>query len=270
MDYTLILLILPLGGAIAGFLAGLLGIGGGILLVPLFLWCFQLAHVSSAVLVQTAFATSLSVIIPTTINSTLGHWRRGHIVPPQVLAMAGGGVAGALVGAAGAAQLDGSVLRQAFGCMQLAVAIYLFYRPQKKRPTSLHQQSQVSPWALLGIGLVAGAFSAFFGVGGGVVAVPLLVLVLRLPMRQAVGNSSALIVVSSSTAVIVYICHGWQLSTLPPWSLGYVNVLATLLTAPFSIACVPLGVRLASRLSHERLLRVFAVLLFIVGLKMAL
>jgi hypothetical protein len=119
------------------------------------------------------------------------------------------------------------------------------------------------------IGLVVGTFSAFFGVGGGVIAVPLIMVLLHHAMHRAVGNSSALMVISAVTGTASYIWHGWGNPLLPPFSLGYVNLLVTVLVAPFTILMARVGVRIATRTSHARLVKAFAVLIILVGLRMA-
>ena len=129
------------------------------------------------------------------------------------------------------------------------------------------RSDRVPPWLLVLVGLIGGTFSAFFGVGGGVIAVPLMVIVLQLPIHLAVGNSSALIVVSSLAGTLSYIMHGWHLPNLPPLSLGYVNLLVAAAVAPFTILFARLGVRLASRVSHDRLVQIFSLLLLLVGLR---
>ena len=123
---------------------------------------------------------------------------------------------------------------------------------------------------LLAIGFIVGSFAAFFGVGGGVIAVPLIMVFLHQSMHRAVGNSSGLMVVSALTAALSYVWHGWGNPQLPPFSAGYVNLLVTLLVAPFTVLMARVGVRIANRTSHARLVRVFAVLIILVGLRMAL
>lgn len=252
-------------GSLAGFLAGLLGIGGGIILVPLFLWVFGAAGFSYQVLVHLALGTSLAVIIPTAISSTFGHRKRGNVIWHQVASLCIGGAAGAFIGAFLAAQLSGVWLKGLFGLMQLLVALQLVIfsprlPPERTDPVPLLQ--------LVAVGLAAGIFSAFFGVGGGVIAVPLMVIVLGFPIHLAVGNSSALIVVASLAGALSYMLHGWGIQLLPPYSLGYVNYLVFCLVTPFTVIAARLGVRVASRTSHDKLVRVFAVLLVLIGLRM--
>jgi uncharacterized membrane protein YfcA len=252
-------------GSLAGFLAGLLGIGGGVILVPLFLWAFGAANFAPEVLVHTAFGTSLAVIVPTALSSTFGHRKRGNVVWRQVLCLCLGGIFGAIAGAWLASLLSGEWLKGLFGAMQVFVALQLLLFQPRLPP----ERSEAVPrWPLIAVGFAGGAFSSFFGVGGGVIAVPLMVIALRFPIHLAVGNSSALIVISSLAGALSYMFHGWGASLLSPFSLGYVNYLVFALVAPFSIGMARLGVRIASRTAHDKLLKVFAVILVLVGLRM--
>ncbi len=252
-------------GSLAGFLAGLLGIGGGIILVPLFLWAFESSGFAPDVLVHTAFGTSLAVIIPTALSSTFGHRKRGNVEWHQVAYLCLGGLFGALCGAWLASLLSGEWLKGLFGVMQILVATQLLIFHPRLPPV----RSDAVPFRpLIAVGFAGGVFSAFFGVGGGVIAVPLMVILLSFPIHLAVGNSSALIVVSSLFGALSYMLHGWGSDLLPPFSLGYVNCLVFLLVAPFSIAMARLGVRVASRTAHDKLLKIFATLLVLVGLRM--
>lgn len=260
-----ILLLFLVLGSLAGFLAGLLGIGGGIVLVPLFLWSFAKAGFSADVLVHSAFGTSLGIIILTTFSSTLGHRKRGNVDWNHVSFLIMGGVVGSMLGAWAASLLSGVWLKALFGGMQILVALKLLIFQPRLPPERIEP---VPPIPLMLVGLVGGCFSAFFGVGGGVIAVPLMVVVLGFPMHLAVGNSSALIVVSSFSGTLSYILLGWGQAGLPPFSLGYVNFLVIALVAPFTVGMARLGVRTASRISHDRLVKAFAVLLIFVGLRM--
>lgn len=252
-------------GSMAGFLAGLLGIGGGIILVPLFLWVFEAAGFSSEVLVHVALGTSLAVIIPTAMSSTFGHRKRGNVQWHQVVALCLGGAIGAYTGAWMASLLSGVWLKGLFGSMQLLVALQMVIFSPRLPPEYM---GTVSPGSLVAVGFAGGLFSAFFGVGGGVIAVPLMVIVLGFPIHLAVGNSSALIVISSLAGALSYMYHGWNEALLPSYSLGFVNLLVFCLVAPFTIITARLGVRVASRTAHDKLVKLFAVLLVCVGLRM--
>jgi len=258
------LLMFALFGSGAGLLAGLLGIGGGILLVPLFLWGFPLAGLDPEIVVHSALATSLAIILPTSISSTLGHRKRGNVNWQQVSCLAAGGVVGAFFGGWLAAMLPGRWLQLCFGVMQIVVATRM-YRARKYLPPE--DPTGVGRRLLVVIGFVGGCFSAFFGVGGGVIAVPLMVIVARLPIHLAVGNSSALIVISSLCGALSYVLHGQGIPQLPAYSFGYVNQVVAVLVAPFTIVFARLGVRIAAHLPHDKMTRIFAFLLVLVGLR---
>ncbi len=252
-------------GSLAGFLAGLLGIGGGIILVPLFLWVFEAAGFSPEVLVHTALGTSLAIIIPTALSSTAGHRKRGNVQWHQVVSLGIGGTLGGFCGAWLASLLSGDWLKGLFGVMQLLVAVQMVIFSPRLPP---ERTDPVMPVSLVAVGFAGGVFSAFFGVGGGVIAVPLMVIALSFPIHLAVGNSSALIVVASLSGALSYMFHGWAAPLLPPYSIGYVNGLVFLLVAPFTVLTARLGVRVASRTTHDKLVKIFAVLLVVVGVRM--
>ncbi|WP_305046309.1 sulfite exporter TauE/SafE family protein [Geoalkalibacter sp.] len=252
-------------GLVNGFVAGLFGIGGGVILVPLFLWAFAFVGFAPDLIVHIAFGTSLAIIIPTAFSATLGNRKRGNVRGRQVLALAGGSLLGAACGSWLAAELPGTVLKALFGVMQIGVGLKMFlFRPHLPPEA----QGRIARRKLLAVGFAGGAFSAFFGIGGGVVTVPLLVIALRLPIHLAIGNSSALIVVSSLVGTLSYVAHGWNVPGLPPHTLGYVHALVALMVAPLSILGARLGVRLAARMRTDRLMQVFAVFLIAVGLYM--
>lgn len=260
-----VLLLFALTGSLAGLLAGLLGIGGGIILVPLFLWTFEFVNFPAEIVVHAAFGTSLCVIIPSAVSSALGHRRRGNVQWHQVLRMAVGGIGGSLLGASFAASLSGDWLKILFGIMQILAAVKMFF----SNPRLFPEEKDSHSWGrLLFIGLVGGLFSAFFGSGGGFIVVPLMLMLLHMPIHLAVGNSSALIAISAAFGVLTYIYHGWNHHLLPAHSLGYVNLLAAGLVFPFTMLFARLGVRLAVRFSHARLVKIFALMLLVIGTRM--
>jgi len=261
----LLLLFASLGG-MAGFLAGLLGIGGGVILVPLFLKIFPLIGFPEATLVHTALGTSLAIILPTAISSSLGHRKHGNVDWHMVMWLASGSVSGALVGAWAASLLSGAALKGCFGLTLMGIGLhFLFYRLRYLPAADLDRPV---PWRLLLVGLCSGSFSAFFGVGGGIISVPLMVIVLRLPILLAVGNSSAVIVASTFFGSLSYMVHGWHVPQLPPYSMGYINVPIAVVVACFSMICARLGVKVASRFSRDRLKKLFACLLIVIGLRL--
>ena len=258
------LIIFLILGALAGILAGLFGIGGGIILIPCFLWAFPLAHFSPEIIVHTAFGTSLAIIVPTAISSAWGHRKRGNVDFPTAWRLAGGSIVGVALGSSLAAGLSGELLKGLMGMMQIGIGLRMFF--QSPPPEGRRRCDALLPTLL--IGLVVGSFSAFFGVGGGIIAVPLMVYFLGQSMHLAVGTSSALMVVSALCGAASYIWHGWGHPGLPPYSLGYVNFLVALLVAPLTVLFARVGVKIASNSTHKGLFKGFALFIIIIGLNM--
>lgn len=250
-------------GVCAGGAAGLLGIGGGVILVPLFMWSFKLAGINPQIMVHSAFATSLAIIVPTAISNTLGHLKKKNVRARHVLYLALGATFGAFAGSWAATLLKGEVLQLAFGVMQIVVALKMVLGSMKATSGELRDNRLL----LLFAGVTGGAYSAFFGVGGGVVAVPLMVLCLRFPMHLAVGNSAALIIASSFFGTCSYIYAGWDLTAMYAGFLGYVFLPAVAMVVPFSLIGSRIGVHFAGRFSHAKLVISFAVLLVFIGLR---
>ena len=251
-------------GALAGVLAGLFGIGGGIILIPCFLWAFPLAHFSPDIIVHTAFGTSLAIIIPTAISSAWGHRKRGNVDFHVAGRLASGSIVGVILGSSLAAGLSGDLLKGLMGIMQIGIGLRMFL--QSPPPEGRQRCDALLP-ALL-IGLIVGTFSAFFGVGGGIIAVPLMVYFLGHSMHQAVGTSSALMVVSALCGAASYIWHGWGNPNLPPYSLGYVNFLVAVLIAPLTVLFARIGVKIAANTTHKGLFKAFALFIVVIGINM--
>lgn len=266
MFSPLVIALFILVGSLAGFLAGLLGIGGGVILVPLFLWAFKVAGFPPDLIVHSAFGTSLAIIFPTAISSTFAHRKRGNVEWHQVMYLAAGSILGASTGAWLAAGLPGYVLKALFGLMQIGVGLKMFLFHPHLPP---EEGGDIPVFKLTAVGFIGGGFSAFFGIGGGVVAVPLMVIALRLPIHLAVGNSAALIVVSSFFAAISYVLLGWGQTDAIAFSFGFVNLLVAVLVAPLTILFARFGARVAGHLDHDRLMKIFAVFLILIGLRMA-
>jgi uncharacterized membrane protein YfcA len=180
--------------------------------------------------------------------------------------MACGSIAGVAVGSSLAAGLSGEILKGLFGLMQIATGVRMLLHGASHLPPEEPHYARL--WPMLMTGFVVGAFSSFFGVGGGVIAVPLMVILLRQPIHLAVGNSSGLMVISALTGCASYILHGLGRVDLPPFSCGYVNLLVAVLIAPATVVCARLGVRLASRMSRDKLSITFACFIITVGVYM--
>lgn len=260
------LIILLILGSMAGILAGLFGIGGGIILIPCFLWAFPLAHFSPDIIVHTAFGTSLAIIIPTAISSAWGHRKRGNVDFHTAWHLAGGSIVGVAIGSTLAAGLSGDLLKGMMGMMQIGIGLRMFL--QSPPPEGRQRRHALLPTLL--IGLIVGSFSAFFGVGGGIIAVPLLVYFLGMSMHLAVGTSSALMVVSALCGTASYIWHGWAHPALPLYSLGYVNLLVAAIIAPLTVLFARVGVKIATNSTHKGLFKAFSLFIVAIGINMVI
>lgn len=249
-------------GCAAGFIAGLMGIGGGIIMIPLFLWAFKVAGMAPEVLVHVAFGTSLAIIIPTAFSSAIAHRKRGNVEWHQVFRMVVGSLIGVGVGSSLAAGLPGGVLKACFGIMQICVGSYMLLRKHDPR---VGEEGEHPLPRMLGIGFIVGAFGSFFGVGGGIIAVPLMVVFLGQRMHLAVGNSSGLMIFSAIFATGSYIFHGWGHPQLPPYSLGFVNLLVAAIMIPTTTTFARVGAKVASLTPHAKLVKVFALFIIAVG-----
>ena len=252
-------------GAVAGTLAGLLGVGGGIVIVPVLYWLTEvgLIAVDQAVAVHFAVATSLFTIIPTSISSARAHHRKGSIDMELFRAWAPFMFVGALAGGLVAANVDASVLSGVFGIIALIVVLNML----KPKPVFLADQPPVSLPARAAIAAPIGALSATMGIGGGTLSVPMLTL-LSVPVHRAVGTAALFGLVIAVPGIVGYALAGQEIPGLLAYSIGYINIPAAIIMSCATILFAPLGVRIAHLLNARRLRVAFAVFLAISGIKM--
>jgi len=265
LTITHILILLATGVGV-GFGSGLLGIGGAFITVPVTYWVVADMGVSPDMAIKIAFGTNLLVILATAISGTLGHNRRGAVRWKVALGLGLCGLAGALVGATLAVHLPGEALRVGFGALVLAVALWMGLDTTLNLTKERGEQKEsLFPLALCGfpIGMITG----LTGIGGGILAVPLLALAFGFPMHLAVGTSTAMIIFTSLGGVIGYIVNGVGISVLP-YSVGYVNLPIWLCLAAASVPMAQLGAKASHALPAKRLRYVFIAIMVYVGLKM--
>ena len=256
-------------GTLVGFLGGFLGVGGGAVMIPLLnYWVFPSLRVSPEVVIHLCFGTTLAIIIPGSFAGSLAQTRIGNVNWRVVSLLAMPGIPGSFLGSTIAAYLPSHVLRPLFGILLIIISAQMFL--QKKVPGETTDPSSPRLSAILIVGAVVGLFSGLFGLGGGVIAIPLMVKVLRFPIHKAVGNSIALVLFTSLIGAAGYVLHGWGDPNLPPYSLGYVHVPGWILAGIPSILLSGLGVKLARKTRPVGLRRVFALILVAVGIRMVL
>jgi len=260
-------LLFPLLGLVAGVLAGLLGIGGGVVLVVALIALLPAIGVAEAAVVHVALATSLASIIITASASANAHRKRGSLLWPSVAWLAPGLLLGGLAASRWAVGVDGALLATLVGGFCLLMALRMAW-PMPARPER-NEQAPVprGPW-LLAAGGGIGAVSAVVGIGGGSLTVPLLAS-RGVAMVRAVGTSSAcgvLIAIASAAGYALGPAAAAPDPGLPPGSIGFVHLPAALGIGLGAWIAAPWGVRLAHRLSGVVLSRVFALALAVVGL----
>lgn len=255
----MIFILYLLTGIVAGILAGLLGVGGGLVVVPALAVLFTWTGMSPKVVMHLAVGTSLASIVFTASSSTWAHHRHGAVDWDLVVRMGPGIVAGVIAGALVADRLSGPALARVFGVFLLLVA----WRMGVGRLPSPHRRPPAS-LALAGAGGIIGGISALVGIGGGTMSVPFLVWC-NLPMRGAVATSAALGLPIAVTGALMFGVTGSGRSELPDWASGYVHWQALAGIVLTSVPFAPLGARLAHRLPTRTLRRVFALFLIVVA-----
>jgi uncharacterized membrane protein YfcA len=250
-------------GAIAGFLAGLFGLGGGVLIVPMLVWLFSIQAFPREVIMIMALATSLATIIFTSTSSMLAHQKLGTIKWDRVLRLSPGILLGAGTGAVVADHMTTDILTWLF----ISYLFYVGFRMALQKSSKSNEKMQDKLDYIAGVGI--GLLSSLLGIGGGSLTVPYLVG-RHVQMKNAVAISSACGLPIAVSAVTVYIVLGWEKTGMPEWSFGYVYLPAMLGIIIFSILTAPLGAKLANKLPAQKLKRYFSIVIFLIAFKMIL
>ena len=251
-------------GMVSGLLAGLFGIGGGIVIVPVLVLLFTMYGMASDLVMIMSVATSLATIIVTSMASMLAHHRLGSVMWRKVLRLAPGIMIGATLGAVVANHIDADVLRYIFIVFLLYVGVQMAFQIMPE-PGAV-KESKVLDFIVANL---IGLMSSIVGIGGGTLTVPYLVRC-RYAMRNAVAISSACGLPIAVAGTISYAALGWNQVQLPGWSLGYVYLPAFLGISLGSSLTAPIGAKLAHRLPAQKLKRYFSILIFLMAVKLVL
>ena len=247
-------------GCLAGLVAGLLGVGGGVVIVPVLVFLFQAQGFGDVHIMHLALGTSLATIAVTSIASVVTHHRLGSLNWRLVLWLTPGLIAGAAIGALCADKVASGTLQRLFGLFEMAVALYMFCG---SRVTGV-KQAQISALELMVSGTVIGAISAMLGIGGGTMTVPYLSWRGRV-IREAVAISAACGFPIALAGGVGYLLAGLDAQGLPPLTTGYLYWPALVVISSTSLLLAPVGARLAHRLPVGRLKRLFAMILMVIG-----
>ena len=250
-------------GVAGGILAGLLGVGGGIVIVPALYFPLSTVGMDAAITMQVAVGTSLATIVFTSLSSGYGHFKRGAIDMDLLKLWAPSLLVGVVLGALLGGYVSGLILVGVFGVVAALVAIDMIFRKTKDDPTPRGFPKSV--WAALGV--VTGALSAMMGIGGGTIGVPLLNF-LGYDIRRAVGTSAAIGFIIGLPGAIVYALTGLGAEGLPPFSLGYVNLAAAAIIIPLTATFAHVGVKLVHSIPRRALRFAFGIFLMITSLRM--
>lgn len=255
--------LLLVAGAGAGIIAGLLGVGGGIVVVPVLFHLFTHLGVDEAIRMQVAVGTSLATIVATAWSSASAHYKRGTVDRDFLRGYGPWIIAGVLAGSAIASLVKGPALTGVFAVVALVVALQLsFGSPDWRLGDTLP-----GGWLRATVGTVIGSLSSMMGIGGGTMTVPFMTMY-GTPVHRAVGTSAATGFMIGVPGMIGFVAGGWNAPNLPPGCLGFVSLVGLALIAPTSVLCAPLGARLAHRLNTKVLKRVFAVFLAFTSARM--
>ena len=258
-----ILLLVPTG-VVAGFVAGLLGVGGGIVIVPTMFWLAPVLGLPEDTAQHVAVATSLATIIPTGISSARAHRRLGNVDENLLRTWLPGVFIGSAAGASVGGYLDTDVLVLVFGLVALLVSILLAV----PKPPVLARAVPAGRRLNVLMAIIVGSISALMGIGGGTLAVPLLTM-FSVPMHTAVGTGAALGATIAVPGTLAYIVTGLTVDEdLPAFSLGYVDLPFAIVLALATTFIAPLGARAAHRLDRLTLRRCFAAFLLITAVRM--
>ncbi|MGN1038797.1 MAG: sulfite exporter TauE/SafE family protein [Mailhella sp.] len=249
-------------GAIAGLLAGLLGIGGGAVVVPMLVFAFQWLNISPDAAMHIAIGTSFGSIMFTSVSSAMAHHRRGGVDWQVFRAVVLGILVGTYGGSFVASRIPARYLQMFFVVFLLYVATNMLLNKKPRASRTLPGFA-----GMTGAGAVIGAVSSLVGIGGGTLSVPFLVWH-NMDMRRAVGTSAAMGFPIALAGCLGFIINGWNAQNLPEYSFGYLYLPALVGIVAVSTLTAPLGANLAHKLPVPRLKKFFACFLYVIALKM--
>ena len=250
-------------GVIGGLIAGLFGVGGGIVIVPILFWIFTSLSFPNEILMHMAIGSSLATIIPTSISSARAHYHRGSIEIDIIKKWAPGIFLGAIIGGLSGKYFSVNELKYLFASIAFLVALNMFF----KEPLRLGNNFPKSRLLNIIMSSLIGLVSSLMGVGAGTLGVPALVA-LSVPIHKAIGTAAALGLFIAVPATLGLAFSGFNVPNRPPMSIGYVNLIAFFIMFPLTVFFAPVGVKLAHRINQRALKSIFGVFLIITSIKM--
>ena len=252
-------------GIVAGLIAGLLGLSGGVVTVPCLLFIFHFLDFPQAQLMHMAIGTSLSAMVITGIASSWAHHLHKGVMWAVALKMLPGIIVGCLLGSFIAQFLSGVILQIIFGFFVCSLGAYIIFK-KKKTPSPSREKPHNTLYSWIGMGI--GTVASMLGIGGGVFMVPLLISY-RFSEQKAIGTSAATGLMITSMAALSYLYFGMDVITVP-MSLGYIYLPAFALVSVGTVIFAPIGAKMAHKMDGAKLRKIFAGTLIIVGVLMIL
>jgi len=262
-EIVLLLAFLVAAGGVAGIISGLLGVGGGIVIVPVLFFVFEGIGIDEAVRMHLAVGTSLATIIFTGYISSRSHWRKGSVDTSLLKSWGPAVAAGVIVGTVLGGNVRGQVLTLVFAVVAALVAVNMTLKPSERVQKRAMPNSPLKEV----LAVIIGLFSVMMGIGGGTLSVPIMSF-FNYPIRLAVGTASALGMIIAIPGTLGYAWFGWGEPALPPFSVGYVNLLGLIAIVPLSMVTAPWGAKLAHTISPSALRYCFAAFLAITSIRM--
>ena len=259
--YVLVLLVT---GALVGLVSGMLGVGGCFIMIPVQFWILTAMGIDTSIAIRVAFGTNLLVVFPTALSGSFRHHKKNAVLWKQAILLGLTSVAFTFAGAWVASNLPGDVLKIIFGFAILLGAL----RMAAAHPIRVKGEPHTNPLTYIFLGAVFGFVSGLIGIGGGVLMVPLMVIFLNYHMHEAIATSTAVMVFTSLGGAIAYMLYGLGVQGLPPYSVGYVNLLQWILLASTSIPMAQVGAHIAHKIRPHGLKWVFIAVMAYMGLKM--
>ncbi len=257
------LLIYAVLGILVGIIAGLFGVGGGLVVVPVMIFTLDYFQVDSSITMKISLATSFATICFTSISSVYAHHRKKAVMWPIFQQLAPGLVVGVMLGGFIVAILPNNALKIIFACFVIFSA-YKMLNPNKNATTAVVKQLSAPFMALWGI--IIGFVSALVGIGGGALTVPFL-NALGHDVRKAIATSAAGGFPIAIMGMLSGVYHGWHNPALPNWSIGYVYLPALIGIASTSVIFAPYGAKLAHHLPVNTLKRCFGIFLLLMSIR---
>ena len=264
IDWLPIVFLMAVMGVVGGVLAGMLGVGGGIVFVPALDLAFGIIGIDHDFSMHIAVATSLAIIIPTSFVASIEHHKQGAVDLEIVNLWGPTILLGSMIGSLVAGKVNGTFLYLGYSVMTFIIALNIIF--SDKLPILRKDVSDSSFAFVLPFGL--GGVSSLLGIGGGALSVPLMHVMLKKPMHLCIGSAAAFGVLISVPATLFFILSGWGDSRLPLGSLGFVNVIGFAIMAPATMMMAPVGVKMAHRLEQQSLRLLFSILLMLISSRM--